>query len=245
MSKAEKFKKIYKKVLNWVVPIVIISVVIGAILVIPKYYNKSRGTIETPQLTVSPSYNWEILATSILGGFFVAILILVLVLNSRRKSKSGVVKPKMSYGGVWNWIIALVIISAIIGAVFIVPKNIKKGWNGIGISELSIPATVIWKKKPHQYGSNPEKRTSGYMNATVTEDNDDKFCFTVHVNRNEDSHYYGRKVEGGRIEGSWRNPPNGGNWHLEKDEHNPKLYNGEISDIDLPDWAYLQLELLN
>ncbi|MDE1988163.1 MAG: hypothetical protein KGJ58_00805 [Patescibacteria group bacterium] len=146
-----------------------------------------------------------------------------------------IAETRKSYGKIWNWIIPIAIISAIIGAILTVPKHFK--------TKSSMPASYIWIKKPHQYGSNPEKRTSGHLNATVTEDGD-KFCFTVHISRNEDSHYYGRKV-GDRIEGSWINSPNGGNWYLKKDKNNPKLYRGEISDIDLPDWAYLQLELLN
>ena len=123
---------------------------------------------------------------------------------------------------------------------FLIKKALSQNGNVI-----SKPATVIWKKKPHQYGREPEKRTSGYLNATLTKDSDTKFCFTVHVGRNEDSHYNGRKVGGDRIKGSWRNPPDGGKWYLDRDKNNLKLYKGGINDPYLSDWAYFELEILD
>ena len=117
-----------------------------------------------------------------------------------------VIEIKKSSRKIWNWIVLIAIISAIIGAIFIVPKYFKGDWN------LSIPASVIWKKKPHQYGRVPEDRTSGYLNATITEDSETKFCFTVDTT-NGKSYYTGRRSDKeSKIEGSWINSPDGGKW---------------------------------
>jgi len=180
------------------------------------------------------------IATAIVGGLFLLALTLVALLNARRKSKqSGTEKLEMNYGKMWNWnwIIPIGIISALVLGFWIAPKYFK--------GSISKPATVIWKKKPHQYGREPEKRTSGYLNATLTEDSDTKFCFTVHISDSIKSHYNGRKVGGDRIKGSWRNPPDGGKWYLDRDKNNLKLYKGGINDPYLSDWAYFELEILD
>ncbi|KKR47078.1 MAG: hypothetical protein UT80_C0011G0009 [Parcubacteria group bacterium GW2011_GWC1_40_13] len=190
--------------------------------------------------------NWFIIATAILVVAGIFSLIKSLTNNGKKETENQAtatpqleqrIKSKASYGKMWNWIIPIGIISALVLGFWLAPKYFKGG--------ISKPTTVIWKKKPHQYGREPEKRTSGYLNATLTEDSDTKFCFTVHVGRNEDSHYNGRKVGGDRIEGSWRNPPDGGKWYLKRDMKNSKLYKGGIDDPYLSDWAYFELEILD
>ena len=179
------------------------------------------------------------LATAIAGGLFLLVLIALISLNTKRKNKQPSKKSQITYGKMWNWIIPIGIISALVLGILIAPRyfNDKKE----SVVKLSIPASYVWKKKDYQYGKNPNKRTSGYLNATITEDNDEKFCFIVHVGRGGKSYYDGRKLDSGKIEGNWRNPPNGGDWRLEIDKNNPKLYKGEISDLDLDGWAYLEL----
>ena len=189
---------------------------------------------------------WFIIAAAILvvAGIFSIIKSLINNRKERTESQTATPQPeqkikfKAGYGKMWNWIIPIGIISALVLGFWIAPKYYK-------MNVISKPAAVIWKKKPDQYGREPEKRTSGYLNATLTEDSDTKFCFAVHVGRNEDSHYNGRKVGGDRIEGSWRNPPDGGKWYLKRDMKNSKLYKGGIDDPYLSDWAYFELEILD
>lgn len=107
------------------------------------------------------------------------------------------------------------------------------------VSKEPIVAIYSWRKKPHQYGRDPQKRTSGYLNAKVIEDSDTKFNFIASVG-NGISKHYGIKV-GNRIEGVWKNPPDGGKFYLEKDPRNPRHYKGGINDPYLSDWADLEL----
>lgn len=257
MSKAEKLNKICKKIWKRIIPIIIISAIIGAILIVPKCYNRGGSAIETSGLTVSPSYNWKILATSILGVLFISMLILVLILNSRRKSSKSETKiepekrkeeeKKKTWGQVIKmWLFIIIIVIPVTWGVgkIIWTATSRSMLNTFGVNSKGTPASYIWKKKPHQYGHNPEKRTSGYLNAVVTKNDEKNFCFTVNVN-GIDSHYTGKYVDVGknRIEGAWRNPPNGGKWYLEKDEKKPNFFKGGITDLDLEGWADLELEI--
>lgn len=183
------------------------------------------------------------LTTLIVGILFLVVLIFVLVLNSRRKSSKSVAgagRLKMSYGKIWNWVIPILIISAIIGvSFFIVPKYYNK--NGITKSR----ASYSWKKKPHQYGYNSNERFGGPYDAVITKDKDDEsnFCFTVYGGKS-DTHFYG-KNKNGKIEGWWEqsNPRAGGTWNLKKDVSDPTLYTGICTDPYLPDGADIELRL--
>lgn len=240
MSKAEKLKKICKKVWNLIIPIIIISAIIGAILIVPKYYNKSGGAIETAKLTVSPSHNWEILAASILGGFFLAILILVLVLNSKRKSSKSRTGAK-SYGKIWNWVIPILIISAIIGGILIVPKYYGKA----KVSQIN--AVFSWEKEPSQYGLNPEIRRSIPQETVITRNDDKVLNFNVyyyHKGGKEVSIFEGEKVSNGKIEGTWRQvrPKDGGEWYLKTNLDNERLFTGKYSDGS-GEWIPMKLKI--
>lgn len=235
MSKAEKLKKICKKVWNLIIPIIIISAIIGSVLIAPKYYNKGGNAIETAELTVPPSHNWEILAVSILGGFFLAILILILVLNSRRKGSKlaadEVGRARMSYGKIWSWIILVVIILALLALIeaSLAIKSYNKGGKK---KEAQVCGVFSWELDPSQYG---QVRRSLPQETVVMEKNNGVFNFTVYYRHNgkrEESVFKGERLSNGRIEGTWsqERPEDGGEWHLEQNPDDIRLYNGKYRD---------------
>lgn len=145
----------------------------------------------------------------------------------------------------WWFIIIIVIpVTWVVGKAIWTPTyNSMKSSFGIKGKSL-LTASCIWKKKPNQYGYNPNQKTSGYLNATIIENKTDgKFCFTVHFG-SINIYYTGKYIGENRIEGIWRNPPDGGKWYLEKDRKNPNFFKGEITDLDLEGWADLELEIL-
>ena len=104
--------------------------------------------------------NWFIIAAAISVAAGIFSLIKSLTNNRKEGTENQTttpqleqkIKSKASYGKMWNWIIPIGIISALVLGFWLAPKYFKGG--------ISKPTTVIWKKKPHQYGREPEKRTS-------------------------------------------------------------------------------------
>lgn len=193
------------------------------------------------------------LTTAIVVGLFFTILILVLVLNRKRmgsKSTTGTGKPKMSYGKIWNWVIPIGIISVLVIYGLIVPKHFKEGGNGSAIAKSAL---YSWKKKDHQYGFDPGQRFGGPYNAQITRNDSSHFCFTVFSPDGKKMAYFtGRKEDGGIIRGSgcWQNNPrggrdgrDGGDFYLKMDSRDPRLYEGECTDSDLPDGVYIKLRI--
>lgn len=192
--------------------------------------------------------NWFMIAGGLLVAIGIIFLIKYLIGNTTSNGEKTEIpeipiepsiKPKMSYGKIWNWVIPILIISAIIGAILIVPKYYK---NGDKVTELSIPASYSWKKKPHQYGYNSNERFGGPYDAVITK-NDSNFCFTVYGGESN-THFYG-KNKNGKIEGWWEqsNPRAGGKWDLKKDAYDSTLYTGICTDPYLPDGTDIELRL--
>lgn len=151
------------------------------------------------------------------------------------------VEPKMSYGKIWNWIIPILIISAIIGAILIVPKYYNKsaGWKS-----AQVDAVFSWKKEPSQYGLDPEIRRSVPMEAMITR-NDAVFNFVFYYydkGIKESGVFEGERTATGRIEGTWRQdrPKDGGEWYLE--EKSPRLFTGKHMDRS-GDWIPMKLKI--
>lgn len=150
------------------------------------------------------------------------------------------IESKKSYGKIWNWIIAIVIISAIIGAVLIVPKYYGKA----KVSQIN--AIFSWEKDSNQYGLHPDIRASGPEQAKITKD-DQVFNFQVsyiHNGRNETSFFEGEYVSYKRIEGSWwqDRPKDGGKWYLEQDSVNKRLFTGRYNDGS-GEWIPMELKI--
>lgn len=187
------------------------------------------------------------LAASIAGGFFSVALILVLVLNEKRKGKKlGYGGPKMAYGRFWKWII---LVSVFVALGLIAPKYLKKVGKEKAVAKLSIPATFSWKKKDDQYGRYPEKRESGPKNAKITRDderNGGVFNFEapyLHDGIQRVGYFEGEYVTDKRIEGVWWQdyPRAGGEWYLERDRVNERLFTG--SHRDGGDWIPMTLKI--
>lgn len=189
------------------------------------------------------------LATTIIVVLFFATLVLVLVLNSRRKSsKIGTGKQKKIGGKTWNWVVPVFLISALIFGFWITSKNTKK--EGGEIKKIILKqASFSWKKKPHQYGYDPKQRFGGPYDVVITKDDDPEvidpsFCFTVKHNKG-DARFYGKKKKSGIIEGWWeqKNPRSGGKWTLKKNSNDPNLYEGNLTDQYLLDGVDTELRL--
>lgn len=192
--------------------------------------------------------NWFMIAGSLLVAIGIVFLIRYLIGNATgndEKTKTpevpieSSIKSKMSYGKIWNWVIPILIISAVIGvSFFIVPKYYGKA------KVTQVNAVFSWKKEPSQYGLDPEIRRSVPMEAMITR-NDAVFNFVFYYYRKgikEEGVFEGERTATGRIEGTWRQdrPKDGGEWYLE--ENSPRLFTGKHMDRS-GDWIPMKLKI--
>lgn len=110
-----------------------------------------------------------------------------------------------------------------------------------------IKAVYSWKKKPNQYGYNPEQRFGGPFDAKITRNNDRNFSFVVYTRMGE-CYFDGWKIEGTKkIEGRWRCPKtgDGGKWELQEDTRRPGMYTGIETDSYLPEGKPSELIIID
>lgn len=189
----------------------------------------------------------------IAGGILLAIgigfLIIKLITHAAggtKKPQPATVRNKIAYGKIIMWIVVVAVI-AILG--LITPKYVKKSWKEKTASKLATPSTFSWKKNDDQYGRYPEKRESGPKNAKITRDDKHKggvFNFEVpylHNGIQRVSYFEGEYVTDKRIEGNWSQdyPRAGGDWYLERNSANKRLFTG--SHRDGVDWIPMTLKI--
>ena len=183
---------------------------------------------------------WFIIAAAISVAAGIFSLIKSLTNNRKKGTESHTVTPqleqnksKASYGKMWNWIIPIGIISALVLGLWIAPKYFNKE----GEKSLKVYAIHWWEKEPHQYGENPEMRSSYPMEATVMQNYDGVFIFKsfyTHKGRSEFSLFQGEFDEeihkGTRIKGFWNQdqPVNGGKWYLECISEDCREFKGKL-----------------
>lgn len=196
--------------------------------------------------------NWFMIAGGLLVVIGIIFLIKYLIGNTTSNGEKTEIpeipiepsiKAKMSYGKIWNWVIPILIISAIIGAILIVPKYYNKsaGWKSAQVN-----AVFSWEKEPSQYGLDPEIRRSIPMEAVITRNDADVFNFVFyyysHRGIKEAGVFEGEKTATGRIEGTWRQdrPKDGGEWYLE--QNSQRLFTGKHRDRS-GDWIPMKLKI--
>jgi len=184
---------------------------------------------------------WFIIAALISVAVGIGSLIKSMTNNREKETESQTITPqperkigsKMGYGKMWFWIVLLVIISALVLGLWIAPKYFNKE----GKKLLETYAIHWWEKEPHQYGENPEMRSSYPMEATVMQNYDGVFIFKsfyTHKGRSEFSLFQGEFDEeihkGTRIKGFWNQdqPVNGGKWYLECISEDCREFKGKL-----------------
>src|SRR3989338_7109246 len=118
--------------------------------------------------------NWFIIAAAISVAAGIFSLIKSLTNNRKEGTENQTttpqleqkIKSKASYGKMWNWIIPIGIISALVLGIWIAPKYFNEK-----ISRVSTNAIFIWTLDPSQHGA---KRTSGPQQAEVIKDDGKK-----------------------------------------------------------------------
>ena len=191
--------------------------------------------------------NWFIIAAAISVAAGIFSLIKSLTNNRKEGTENQTttpqleqkIKSKASYGKMWNWIIPIGIISALVLGIWIAPKYFNEK-----ISRVSTNAIFIWTLDPSQHGA---KRTSGPLQAEVVIDDGKIFNFVMYYYRKgkkEEAIFEGERTSTRKIEGFWwqNNPEDRGQWYLKPDPANDRLFVGEHSDLS-QEWTPIKLIL--
>lgn len=166
------------------------------------------------------------------------------VLDAQLKLKGSVLKLKYLY------IIGLVILAIM----FMTNKPTREKVVSIfeGVKKKSAKkthqeATVIWWKNDSVYGTNPDQRKGGPFDAKILRNDDLVLRFEVYYEKNgtlQKGLFKGEKTSPERIEGTWHQnyPQDGGEWKLQQDLRNPRLFVGKYS-CETGEWINFQLRI--